>query len=275
MVEKSGLDDIISRGIDLKNRRIYFGMIEDQDGGDIAWNTVEITVRALSKMSLDYPKKPIEIHMSSGGGEVYAALRLYDAIQACPCQIKFFGSGQIMSSAVWIMAGCDERTLDPNTVVMIHDGSVESLDQNHTDRQIDSAEGERLNIQMFKLLSDNSRLPTDFWLEVSQRDVYLTAEEAILLGLADRISESKKRGNLRKSRSYGLAQTPDKKDLSKLVRSLYKRIHKTRQVTTNIQIHTPKEQYDNSLTIDDSPVPEDSDDIDDISFVDPTKNDEV
>lgn len=259
MAEKSEIDDIFSKGVDLKNRRIHFGAVDD-DSGDINWLSVEIAIRALLKMSTDYPKKPIELHMSSGGGDSYEALRLYDAIQACSCQIKFFGSGQIMSAAVIVMVGCDERWLSPNTTVMNHDGSSASPDSTMTDREIDTEEIRRVTNRINQILAENSRLPLDFWEEIGQRDLHLTAEEAIALGLADRVVEFRKRGNLRKVRTHSLTEAVDNKELTKLIRTLYKRVHKGRQLT-KIEIHIPKEEFDNSLTIDNTPVPEEENNL--------------
>jgi len=254
MSEKTDIDEIISRGIDLKNRRIHFGLMEE-DGSDISWHSVEAAVRAMLKMSTEYPKKPIELHLSSTGGDTYEVLRFYDAIQACPCQIKFFGSGQIMSAAVVIMVGCDERWLTPNTTIMNHNGSADGIDHTITDREIDTEELKRLTDRTNMILADNSRFPLDFWSGIGQRDLYLTANEAVMMGLVEGILEPKKRGNLRKVRSHTLAKVPDNKELTKLVKNLYKRVHKGGTLT-KIEIHIPKEEFDNSLTIDTSPVPE-------------------
>ena len=255
VLERVEIDDLLDRGVDLKLRRLYFGNINDEGGNGISWLTVELAIRAINKMANDYPKKPIEIHMSSDGGDCYEALRLYDVIQSCECQIKFFGSGQIMSAGAWIMAGCDERWLYPNTIVMVHEGSLDGVDHSIMDRKIDTDEVKRQCRQFNKILTENSRMPAEFWEDVLQRDTYLTAEVAIMFGLADRIVLPKKRGNLRKVRSAALTNTPESKILNKLVRSVYKRIYQDRHIT-KIEIHVPKEEFDNSLTIDHTPVPE-------------------
>src|SRR5271170_5768045 len=117
MATQTELTDSLIHGIDLKTRRIYFGrFLDDGDDnpGDFTQASIELAIRALHKMSLDAPGKPIEIHMNSYGGDPYAMLRLYDEILSCPCQVKFYGGGAIMSAATWIMAVCDERYLYPN-----------------------------------------------------------------------------------------------------------------------------------------------------------------
>lgn len=240
------LNDVLEKGIDLKNRRIFFG--EPEEDGSFSWQSVEFAIRAIKKMSADRPKTPIELYMSSVGGDTYEMLRLYDAIQECTCQIKFYGSGTIASSATWIMAGCDERWLTPNATIMIHAGYTDNGQQTYVDSQIDNEEYVRLMEKLMSLYEDNSRMPKDFWYEVCQRDNYLSPEEAIMLGLADKISEPKKRGNLRKSRLYSLKHPPAKKDLNKLVKNLYRRIHKGKNLT-KIEVHIPKEQFDKNINI--------------------------
>ncbi|MEM4726289.1 MAG: ATP-dependent Clp protease proteolytic subunit [Nitrososphaerales archaeon] len=229
MAEKTDLIENLAYGVDLKNRRIYFGINLDgadtHESTDFTVSSVEYAVRALHRMASDAPGRPIEIHMCSYGGDPYAMLRLYDEIHACPCQIKFYGSGAIMSAATWIMVGCDERYLHPHTTIMVHDGS-DGWEGRHTDGQIMAAEMRRLQDLLYDIYAENTRMPKAFWQDVCQRDLYLTAQEAVALGLADKIVEPKKRGNLRKMRYASLKKEPDRKEMKKLITRLYERINK-------------------------------------------------
>lgn len=250
------LTDNLAYGVDLKNRRIYFGV--NLDTGDVNESTdftvsaVEYAVRALHRMASDAPNKPIEIHMCSYGGDPYAMLRLYDEIHACPSQVKFFGSGAIMSSATWIMAGCDERYLHPNTTVMVHDGS-DGFDGKHTDHQIQAAEMKRLQDKLYEIYAENSRMPVEFWADVCQRDLYMSASEAVSLGLADKIIEPKKRGNLRKARYAALKKEPEAKEMNKLLKDIYARINKIKVPKIELN-EVKKEASDPHLVVDNTPV---------------------
>jgi len=226
---KIELDELLAYGVDIKNRKIYFGSpldgIDNESIGDFTQASIELAVRALHKLSADAPGKPIEIYMNSYGGSPYDMLRLHDEILASPCQIKFIGSGVIMSAATWIMVACDERLLHPNTTVMVHDGT-DGFEGKHTDAQIQAAEMKRLQTLLYQIYAVNSRMPKEFWEDVCQRDLYLTADEAIMLGLADKIIEPRKRGNLRKARQSALKKVPSSKDMKNLIHGIYARINK-------------------------------------------------
>lgn len=253
------LTDNLAYGVDLKNRRIYFGVNLDtsnsEESTDFTLSSVEYAVRALHRMASDAPGKPIELHMSSYGGDTYAMLKLHDEILACPCQIKFFGSGPVMSSASFIMAICDERNLHPNAVVMVHELSDEQGHSKHTDGKINAAENVRLMDQLCGIYETNSRMPKEFWLDICQRDVYLTASEAVSLGLADKIVEPKKRGNLRKARQAAMKKEVDAKEMKDLVKNLYDRTNRTRIPKIELNEYK-KEAADSHLTVDESKTPD-------------------
>jgi ATP-dependent protease ClpP protease subunit len=254
MAISTELTDNLVYGVDLKARRIYFGVNLDtadvNESTDFTLSSVEYAVRALHRMASDAPNKPIELHMSSYGGDTYSMLRFHDEILACPCQIKFVGSGPVMSSASFIMAVCDERSLHPNTVVMVHELSAGD-DGKHTDIKISAAENVRLMNQLCEIYEANSRMPKEFWLDICQRDVYLTASEAVSLGLADRIIEPKKRGNLRKARQAAMKKEVDAKDMKDLVKSLYERTNRTRIPKLELN-EIKKEASDPHLFVDDT-----------------------
>lgn len=253
--EKTEFQEILACGADFKNRRIYFGLDaeEEDEAGGFSWSSVETAIRALHKMVADYPKKPIELHMSSCGGDPTNMMRLYDEIQACPCRIIFIGGGQIASAATWIMAGCDERRVHKNTEILIHDGFSELSSDRHTEFMINSTSIDAQQKFLDQIFASNSRMPVEFWADISQRDCYLTPEEALKLGLIDKIIEPLKRGTLRKSRTALLSQHPDKKELSSLIKDIHKRQRRVK--ISKIEVHVPEEFDDTSLEVDSTPVP--------------------
>ena len=213
------LTDLMTYGLDEQKRRIYFGDLLDSpaEDNDFTQRSVELAIRCLHRLVTLDAKKPIELHMNSEGGDPYAMLRLYDEILNCPCPIKFFGGGVVQSSATWIMAICDERYLYPNTTVMVHDGH-EAVDSTHTDARIAMAEAKRLQDALYDIYADNSNMPRSFWEDVCQRDLYLSAEETVELGLADSVLWPKNRKTLRGK---------TKKDVSSVLKkTIYARVNR-------------------------------------------------
>lgn len=254
MADKNELTDSLVYGVDLKNRRIYFGLPLDwseETMGDLSQASVELAIRSMHRMSSDAPGKPIEIHMNSYGGDLYAMLRLHDEILSCPCQVKFFGGGAIMSAATWVMAVCDERNLYTNATVMVHELSSWN-EGKHTDIQIDASENRRLMAIAYEIYEKNSRMPKDFWQDVCQRDLFLSASEAVSLGLADKIIEPKKRGNLRKVRQAAMKKVPENAEMKKLISSIYERVNKVK--VPKIELNpVVKEASDPHIIVDDKP----------------------
>lgn len=245
---------ILDHGIDLKNRRIYFGALPesyDAEGSDFTWRSVERAIRAIHMMENEAAHKPIELHMSSPGGDAYEMLRLVDIIEYSPCQIKFFGSGKIMSAATWIMAICDERYLYRNARILLHDAPSHGVYEGPiklTDRRIDMHEEDQLQKQLNKIYSENSRMPVDFYNAIVKRDCYISAEEVVAIGLADKILEPKKRGNLRRMRIALLNKDVDKAELAKIVRKLYGRIDDSK-VPVKIEIHAAHDKHDSKIFV--------------------------
>lgn len=256
---KTDLDNYLVYGIDEKHRRIFFGhpladdIMDDVDPNEFTDISVELAVRAIKRMEKDHPKKPIELYMSSCGGDMNAALYLKDIILSSTCQFKFYGGGKVRSSATIIMAICDERNLYPDAEIMVHDGDSEKAAKT-TDGEIDAEENRRLQDLLEKLYADNSRMPKSFWTTVCKRDCYITSEEAVTFGLADRIIHPKKRGNFRKIRQAHLNTKIDGRRMQRLVKKIYSRI-KIDVKLKDININPPiVEPIDNNLIIDNSPV---------------------
>lgn len=233
---------IIDKGLDIKNRIIFWGreaMIgEIEDSNGFHELTVNRTVRQLHVLSA-LNKQPITIRVNSGGGELASAFQLIDEILRCPCQIKFEGSGDICSAATLLMAICDERYLHKNTMVMVHELSG-GTGGKRSNMDVDSKLYKALFKKMVDVYATNSIMGKQFWEDIleSGRDVWLTPDEAISLGIADDIIDPVKRGNLRKKRAAHLAKTPSIKKLSDMSKTIFNRAN-IKSAITDIEVHTP------------------------------------
>lgn len=241
-IETSVAELYLEKGIDLRHRRIRFGDSKFSDGDEFDFGSIEHVLRGIDMM-LSMNNKPIEIHMSSYGGDAYMMLALYDKINESPCKFVFYGRGAIMSAATWIMAGCDERYLSKNTTIMVHNGSADASGR-LTDTNIDIAEENRLQTKLEEIYAENSFMDTEFWEEVSKRDLYLTAEEAIALGLADKIVPYRGRAKFRGVRKKSAENILSRRELNKLVRNIYKRIEQN-PPSNKLVIDIKKDEYEN------------------------------
>ena len=234
------LQTYLHNGIDLEKRRISFGDVE-YSTSDFEFASVTIAIRAIDKM-LDLNNQAIEIHMNSYGGDPYQMLALKDKILESSCKFVFYGRGVIMSAATWIMVVCDERYLSEDAVVMVHNGWVEQCER-LTDIQINMKEQKRLQELLEQIYTDNSFMDKKFWHAVCKRDLFLTSDEVIALGLADALIVPKKRGNLRSGlRSNTFNNPTSRKELRKLVEKLFERVEL--QVPSNIVVEIKREEFE-------------------------------
>ena len=227
------LDEIIKHGIDVKNRIVYFGEVSDNEADttfcDVSSSSIEFVIRKFNKFIAEDITKPIYLWMSSRGGDCYELLRLCDRIETCPCPVIFYGGGRIMSAAAHIMSVCDVRNLFKNSTVLVHHGSM-STAGTYTDAQIDMIEEERLAKICCKMFADNTFIQNvDFWDDLMQRDVVLTPEEAIEIGLADNIIEPIDRNMFRAGR---LEKKMDQEKIDVVVKDLYKRTKRSSEKIT-------------------------------------------
>ena len=262
---RTDLSHILSYGIDQKNRILYFGNILDfaeEHSNIITQKSIELATRAIHTMVIDAPNKPITIYMNSYGGDPYAMLYLIDIIHSSPCQFKFYGGGAIMSAATWVMAACDERYLYENATVMVHSGSAD-FDGKHEDFLISADEEVRLMRILIDIYTENSFMPKEFWEDIIKRDLHLTANEAVVLGLADETVKPRKRGNLRKKRMHHLSTQPHHKTLNSLVKRLYSRISINPKVN-EIQVKLPPvDETEADVFVDNTPFMENNEELKD------------
>jgi len=151
-----------------------------------------------AKMQLLYlDKKPqcteIEIYISSGGGSVYAGNGLIDLIQLIDTPVNTTCTGMIASMGTQIFAsGTGTRRLMPRSRVMIHSvGSGAS--GKYQDLLIEMKETEYLQKQLMRDLSSFTKGKTTYakMCKLTDRDNWLNSEEAIEIGIADEILETR------------------------------------------------------------------------------------
>lgn len=178
--------DIYSR---LLNDRIIFL------GEEINSVTANLVVAQLLHLESQDAEKDISLYINSPGGEVYSGLAILDTMNFIKPQVSTICVGMAASmAAVLLSAGAKgKRFCLPHSKVMIHQPSGGAQGQ-QTEIEIVAEEIKKTRRELNQILSDASGQPIEKVQADTERDNYLTAQEALDYGLIDRIVTSRDLG---------------------------------------------------------------------------------
>ena len=158
--------------------------------GEINEENVNECVKWIVFENLDAKEKVLTLYVNSSGGDLYQAFALIDIMRNSKHVVRTVGIGSVMSAAFLIFASGDhgERHIAANTGIMCHQFSG-GADAKFHDLKAEMKENEMLNKKMVEILKNAtglapSRIKTKL---LPASDVYLTAQEAIDLGIADHL----------------------------------------------------------------------------------------
>ena len=182
------IDAYFDYGIDRENRRIFLlSDIEDENINKI--------IKGIYLLDTDSRQKPIELFVSSFGGDIYEMLALYDVLNTTTCPIHTVAIGKCMSAAPLIVAAGKkgERYTMPNTQWMVHQLSIDLGFDRHDHQKIDIQHFDKVKDIWADLLAKHSKLKKNEWLRLFNKvgDQYFSAEEAVEKGLVDHIWSEK------------------------------------------------------------------------------------
>jgi ATP-dependent Clp protease, protease subunit len=171
--------DIYSR---LLNDRVVF--LGSQIDAEIA----NLIVAQLVHLEADDPDKDISVYVNSPGGDAYAAMAIYDAMQFVRCDVATICCGIAMSGGSLVLAGgaAGKRMALPNARILIHQPHGSYQGQS-TDMEIHAREAIALRRRYEEIYAEHTgqdvaRVKADI-----ERDRYFTAQEAVGYGLVDRV----------------------------------------------------------------------------------------
>ena len=189
VIEKSSMGerayDIYSR---LLKERIVFlsGAIDD--------DTANIVIAQLLFLESEDPKKDIKLYIHSPGGSVSAAMAIFDTMNHIKPDVSTICVGMAASAAAVLLSSGTKgkRYALPNAEVMIHQvmGGAEGQ---ASDIAISAKHILRIKENLNKILSKNTGKPIDQVEKDSDRDNYMTADEAKKYGLVDEVMKPKNR----------------------------------------------------------------------------------
>ena len=171
--------DVFSRL--MMDRIIFLGTPID----DYTANTLQAQLLYLDSTD---PGKDISIYINSPGGSVYAGLRIYDTMQYIQSDVSTFCTGMAASmAAVLLVAGAEGKRFGlPHSRVMIHQPMGGAQGQ-ASDIEITAREIQKLKRELYTIIADHSHTEFDKVWADSDRDYWMTAQEALDYGMIDKI----------------------------------------------------------------------------------------
>src|SRR5687767_8322444 len=147
-----------------------------------------LVVAQLLYLEAEDAEKDIILYMNSPGGSVTAGLAIYDAMQYVRCPVQTVCVGQCASmAAVLLCAGTKgKRHILPHSRVMIHQPHGGAGGRS-TDIEIQAREINKLKKRLNELVAKHASRPIEQVEKDTDRDYFMSAEEAIAYGLVDKI----------------------------------------------------------------------------------------
>ncbi|GCE11229.1 ATP-dependent Clp protease proteolytic subunit [Tengunoibacter tsumagoiensis] len=168
----------------LKDRIIFIGTPID----DMVANSV---VGQLLYLQSEDATKDISMYINSPGGVIYSGLAIYDTMQYLRPDVSTVCMGMAMSMGAVILAAgqAGKRYALPNATVLIHQ-PLGGAEGQAADIEITAREILRLRRSLYEILSKHTGQTTERILQDSDRNYYLTAQQAVEYGLVDEVLTS-------------------------------------------------------------------------------------
>src|SRR5262249_44500223 len=173
--------DIYSRL--LKDRIIFLGYpIDDQ--------IANLVIAQLLFLAHDDPEQDIKLYINSPGGVVYSGLAIYDTMQMIKPDVATFCVGMGASMAAVLLAGGTKgkRVALPNSPLMIHQGAA-GFRGAVPDMEVVARETLNLTRKLTEILALHTGQEFDRVKRDTERDYYMTADEALAYGVVDEVLE--------------------------------------------------------------------------------------
>lgn len=192
-VNRDDVDKFHDYSIYIPKRTLFMGSEEvslehGESGTDSAM--AERTIKNLTILE-GMNSDPITIIMNNIGGDFNHGLAIYDAIKTCKSHVTIKAIGNVMSMGSIIFQAADERLMAPHASQMIHYGTWEFSGHSKTGQKW-AKDNEKLDLWMEEMyLAKIKEKDPKFLLKKLRKmldhDTFLTAEESVAIGLADKI----------------------------------------------------------------------------------------
>lgn len=172
-----------------RNYDIYSRLLKDRIiflGEEVNETTASLTVAQLLFLESEDPNKDIQLYINSPGGMVTAGMAIYDTMQYIKCDVSTICIGLAASMGAFLLAGGakGKRFALPNSEIMIHQPSGGAKGQ-ATEIEIAAENILKTKKRLNEILAANTGKPYDVIAADTERDHYMSAEEAAEYGLID------------------------------------------------------------------------------------------
>ena len=175
--------DIYSRL--LKERIIFLG----EEVNDV---TASLVVAQLLFLESEDPDKDVHLYINSPGGSIPAGMAIYDTMNYIKCDVSTICMGMAASMGAFLLAGGTKgkRMALPNSTIMIHQPSGGAQGQ-ATEINIVAEQILKTRQRLNEILAANTGKPLEIIAQDTERDNYMTAQEAKEYGLVDKVIVSR------------------------------------------------------------------------------------
>lgn len=175
---------------------IYSRLLQDRIiilSNEVNDDIASLVVSQLLFLESQDPGKDISLYINSPGGSVSAGFAIYDTMNYVKCDVSTICMGLAASMGAFLLAGGakGKRLALPNAEIMIHQPSGGARGQ-ETEIRIVAEQMIKTRKRLNEILAENTGKPLEIIQEDTERDNYLTAQEAKEYGLIDEIVSSRK-----------------------------------------------------------------------------------
>ena len=164
-------------------------------GEEVSNTTASLIVAQMLFLEAQDPGKDIQLYINSPGGSVTAGFAIYDTMQYVKCDVSTICIGLAASFGAFLLAGGakGKRIALSNAEIMIHQPAIHGngVQGQATDIQIVSDHMQKSKERLNRILAQNTGRSVDQIREDTERDHYMSANEALAYGLIDKVIEKR------------------------------------------------------------------------------------
>lgn len=160
-------------------------------GEDVNDASASVVIAQMLFLEAQDPEKDIQLYINSPGGSISAGLAIYDTMQYIKCDVSTICIGLAASFGAFLLAGGakGKRIALPNAEIMIHQPAIHGngVQGQAADIRIVSDHLQKSKLRLNRILAENTGKSVEQIAADTDRDNYMSAEEALQYGLIDKI----------------------------------------------------------------------------------------